>query len=308
MNHTLPAWIGIDWGTTNVRVWGVSATGEILVRHGSEKGMGRLTPDLYPEVLAGLVEGVFDTENPCPVVICGMAGARQGWREAAYLDVPADLSLMGARAVAVDVPTLGLSARILPGVCQSGTGNQDVMRGEETQLLGLSLLKPGFAGAVCMPGTHSKWAQIDGSTLNRFSTVMTGEIFDVLSHHSVLRHSVLGATDTEQQAEGFHQGVEQGAADPARLTARLFKVRAAALLDGRSAAWCSGYLSGLLIGTEIGSHLDWIVNGRIPIVGGRNLSRLYADAFSHVGVKAEIIDAEAATLRGLQSALQQIKG
>ena len=91
-----------------------------------------------------------------------MAGARQGWREAPYLDAPADLGALVAGAVAPAMPDARSSPRVLPGVCQRLMGAEDVMRGEETQLLGLGALWPGFGGVVCMPGTHSKWVQLSG--------------------------------------------------------------------------------------------------------------------------------------------------
>src|SRR5439155_22401473 len=89
-------------------------------------------------------------------------------------------------------PGTRFSPRILPGVCQRLTGAEDVMRGEETQLLGLGTLWPGFSGVVCLPGTHSKWVQLTGRRVERFATAMTGELFEVLRTHSVLRHSFAG--------------------------------------------------------------------------------------------------------------------
>src|SRR5690606_16173519 len=131
----------------------------------------------------------------------------QGWLEAPYLDAPADLSHLAARAVAPELPGTGLSARILPGVCMRSEGAEDVMRGEETQLLGLSALIPGFSGLVVMPGTHSKWATLEGTRITRFSSAMTGEIFDVLRTHSVLRHSLQGDLDGPDRDTGFAAGL-----------------------------------------------------------------------------------------------------
>src|SRR6188768_1056716 len=98
--------------------------------------MGKLTREAYPGVLTGLLADAVPTTTPIDALICGMAGARQGWLEAPYLDAPADLSHLAARAVAPEVPDTGLHARILPGVCSRIEGAEDVMRGEETQLLG----------------------------------------------------------------------------------------------------------------------------------------------------------------------------
>jgi 2-dehydro-3-deoxygalactonokinase len=178
------------------------------------------------------------------------------------------------------------------------------MRGEETQLLGLSALIPGVAGLAVMPGTHSKWALLSGTRLERFSSAMTGEIFELLRTHSVLRHSLGGELEGEDRERGFEAGLDQGLERPERLTAILFKVRAGSLLSGRSAPWCAGFLSGLLIGTEIGGQRDWIGTAEIPLVGSVGLCGLYQMGFARLGVSTRIIDATDATLAGLKAARQ----
>ena len=122
-----------------------------------------------------------------PVIICGMAGARQGWREAGYLDTPADVADIVRNALVVD--GYPRDVRILPGIAQRDAGAPDVMRGEETQLLGL--VADGVrSGLVCMPGTHSKWVMLAGGKVESFSTYMTGELFDVLSRYSILKAAI----------------------------------------------------------------------------------------------------------------------
>jgi len=153
-----------------------------------------------------------------------------------------------------------------------------------------------------MPGTHSKWAILDGTRVERFSSAMTGEIFEVLRTHSVLRHSLQGELEGPDRDLGFDAGLAQGLQNPERLTATLFKVRAASLLSGRSAPWCAGFLSGLLIGAEIGGQRDWITAAEIPLIGSPGLCRLYAQAFAVLGAKTRIVDATDATLAGLKAA------
>jgi 2-dehydro-3-deoxygalactonokinase len=294
-------WVAVDWGTSNLRAWGINAAGEIAFSRSSPDGMSRLTREQYPSVLTGLLTEVPEHVD---VLICGMAGARQGWLEAPYLDAPADLRTLSNGAVTPDMPGEQFSASILPGVCQREVGAEDVMRGEETQLLGLSALVPGFSGLVIMPGTHSKWAILEGTTLQRFSSAMTGEIFELLRVHSVLRHSLGGELDGEERDIGFDAGVVLGLDRPERLTATLFKVRAGALLSGRSPAWCAGFLSGLLIGTEIGGQRDWIGASEIPLIGSVGLCSLYQGALARIGAKSRIVDATDATLAGLKAARQ----
>ena len=295
-------WVAVDWGTSNLRAWGIDASGKPVFSRSSPDGMGKLTREQYPAVLAGLLKDAVD--HPVDALICGMAGARQGWLEAPYLDAPADLRSLATGAVAPRMPDAAISPSILPGVCLRDVGFEDVMRGEETQLLGLAALQPGFSGLVVMPGTHSKWALLDGTRLTRFSSAMTGEIFEVLKTHSVLRHSLQGELDGPDRDIGFDAGLDLGLDKPERLTATLFKVRAGSLLSGRSAPWCAGFLSGLLIGAEIGGQRDWIGTTEIPLIGSVAVSKLYQRGFRRFGVSSRIIDATDATLAGLRAARQ----
>src|SRR5690606_24108933 len=148
----------------------------------SEKGMGKLTPAEFPAALLEATQSITPGGRPVEVLICGMAGARQGWMEAPYLEAPTDLRGLNEGAVHPSMPDGSLSVSILPGVCQR-QGGENVMRGEETQLLGLAELFPGYSGLVCMPGTHSKWAMLEGTRIERFTTAMTGEMFELLKTH-----------------------------------------------------------------------------------------------------------------------------
>jgi 2-dehydro-3-deoxygalactonokinase len=299
-------WVAVDWGTTNLRAWGIGPGGEVVFARSSDQGMSRLQPGAYPGALAALLADQFAAAGPrIGTLICGMAGARQGWLEAPYLDAPADLGDLASKSVAPAIPGARWSARILPGICQRQAGAEDVMRGEETQLLGLGTLMPGFAGVVCMPGTHSKWVRLAGRRVEGFATAMTGELFEVLRTHSVLRHSLAGPLQGPHREAGFEAGLAAGLVSPQALSATLFKVRAASLLSGRSPDWCAGFLSGLLIGSEIGAQRDWLGTGEAAIVGDAGLAALYAKGLAMVGGKARIIDGTEATLAGLKTARQQ---
>ncbi len=291
------AWVAVDWGTSNVRAWGIGAADEVVFSAESDRGMGKISPADYPAVLSGLVQP--HGEIPDEVLVCGMAGARQGWKEAAYLETPADLSRLIDGAVAVP----GFPVRILPGICQRSP--EDVMRGEETQLLGLITLKGSYSGPVVMPGTHSKWVQLDGGRVTAFATAMTGELYDILGAHSVLRHSLSGERTGPATEEGVTAGLEGGLQDPALVTSLLFRTRAASLLSAKGPDWCSGYLSGLLVGAEIGARRGLLTTTGVPIIGSSRLSRLYAAGLAQIGAKSEIIDATDATLAGLKAARQQ---
>lgn len=299
------AWLAVDWGTSNLRVWGMQADGTPAFMRVSDMGMGKLTPDKFAGVLAVLVaDAAPRREVPLDAWICGMAGARQGWMEAPYLDAPADLGSLAYAAVRPPMPEAFIAPRILPGVCQKPAGSEDVMRGEETQLLGLNALVPNLSGLVILPGTHAKWVLVDGRRIERFATSMTGELFEVLRTHSVLRLSLGGAQDSAERGAGLAAGLAAGIESPQRLPSLLFKVRAGALLSGRQPDWSAGFLSGLLIGTEIGGQRDWIGEGAgdVPLVGSPVLCGLYQQGLALLGITSHIVDATDATLAGLKLA------
>lgn len=295
-------WVAVDWGTSNLRAWGIGQGGEVLFHRHSDRGMGRLSQDEFaPALLEVLGDAAQARSGALDVVICGMAGARQGWLEAPYLEAPTDLQGLLLGAVHPAVPGGAVRVSILPGVCQRA-GDDNVMRGEETQLLGLAALLPGFDGIVCMPGTHSKWAQLTGTRIDYFSTAMTGEMYEVLRLHSVLRHSLTGNLESPERALGFLAGASDGLDHPEQLLGMLFRVRASSLLSGKQPSWCAGYLSGLLIGTEIGSNRHQITDKPVPLIGSPALCELYQQVLGMIGAKSSLQDATEIVLAGLKAA------
>ena len=174
-----PDWIAVDWGTTNVRAWGLTSDGVVSCEASSSKGMGRLKPAEFESALLELVGSWLPQERRTSVLACGMVGARQGWIEAPYRQAPC----APVRAGEVVHPPTGdarLYVAILPGVSQTQP-HADVMRGEETQIAGFLSERSHFDGVICLPGTHTKWVRIHAGEIVRFQTFMTGELFDLLS-------------------------------------------------------------------------------------------------------------------------------
>lgn len=297
-------WVAADWGTSNLRIWAIAPDGSAHPVAESGHGMSRLAPGEYAGVLNDICSTLAREDGqPIDVVICGMAGARQGWLEAPYVEAPTPLGLLGAHSVRPPGAGPRLRPSILPGICIRTPGSEDVMRGEETQLLGLSALRPGFSGTVILPGTHSKWARMEGDTLTHFSTAMTGDLFHAMAGHTVLSLSLASADEVAMAPEGIAAGLTDGLESPHRLTAMLFRVRAASLLSGRDAAWCRGYLSGLLVGAEVGGHLDWIAaQNVVPVLGSPHLTPIYLQALALAGIAGEAVDGAGATIAGLKAA------
>lgn len=286
-------WIAADWGTSNMRAWAMGPDDTVLARTANGKGMGQLRPDQFEDALIEAVGDWLTEGHRVPVIACGMVGARQGWIEAPYAQVPTTpIAATMTRAPAAD-PRIEVT--IIPGVCQREPA--DVMRGEETQIAGYVALK-GHRGIVCMPGTHSKWAEIEDGEIKRFRGAMTGEIFALLVEQSVLRHSVAG--DEWDDVE-FAGGVETALEDPAILT-QLFSIRARGLLEGTGAGASRARLSGLLIGSELAGTADFWRQGTVSLIGAPKLAALYRQALEIAGGEAQLLDGEAMTLAGLCAA------
>ena len=297
-------WVAVDWGTSNLRLWAMDAHGGILARAESDLGLNKIEDGGFEAVLRGLIAGwlpeTLPQDREIRVIVCGMAGARQGWCEAPYANVPARPETLAAGAVKPTLKQAGLDVHILPGLCQ--VDDPDVMRGEETQLVGFMADHPDFAGWVCLPGTHSKWARIAQGTITAFRTYMSGEVFALLSQQSILRHSMQGADD----AAAFDAAIRHVAQNQTAFLHDLFGIRAGGLVapdGGNKAATGAATLSGYVIGSEIAdiiARLDQ--SDSIALIGDGKLASRYGRALQVHGFNAEIIDAEAATLGGLQRA------
>ncbi len=299
-----PAYVAVDWGTSSFRLWLIGDDGSVLGERRSDEGMTAAAQTGFAAVLQSHLD-VLSAPEGIPVIICGMAGARQGWVEAGYIDTPA--SLAAILTGAVSVPGQRRDIRILPGLAQRSIEAPDVIRGEETQLLGA--LSPDSHGEqiVCMPGTHSKWVRVVDGMVSGFSTFMTGELFDVITRHSILAHAVAGADAMPADTAAFEAAVAAAFRQPALATNLIFGARAGQLLHGLGAAGAQGRISGTLIGIEIAGALSTAgKQATITLVASGRLQSLYETAFRTLSLSWQTIDADAAVRRGLSAAAKAI--
>ncbi|WP_029620108.1 2-dehydro-3-deoxygalactonokinase [Pseudorhizobium marinum] len=299
-----PAYAAVDWGTSSFRLWLMDAGDTVLAERRSGEGMTSAAQTGFPEVLAAHLSAL-EAPSDLPVIICGMAGARQGWVEAGYVDVPAPLPAVLAGAVRVS--GIDRDVRILPGLAQRHADAPDVMRGEETQLLGALQSATESTQIVCMPGTHSKWVTVTNDLVTGFATFMTGELFDLLSKHSVLSHSVAGAGSFDADCPAFLSAVEAAFRAPQRVSNILFTVRSGTLLQDLSPTDAAARLSGTLIGLEIAGALGSAAeHPMIRLVASGKLRSLYESALSVLSLCFQTIDADEAVRRGLSAAAHKI--
>jgi 2-dehydro-3-deoxygalactonokinase len=275
--------IAVDWGTTNRRAY-LLLNGIVVGDENRGVGAGSLSPSQYPDEIATIRRSLGDY----PILCAGMVGSRIGWRELPYTGLPAGIATIAAKVVEV-----APEVRIIPGVARCDTP-QDVMRGEEVQLLGAVLadLVPDDA-IVCQPGTHSKWARIEEGKLVDFVTAMTGELFALLRDHSLLA-SQLG--EPALPGPAFAEGVDRGRSGD--LPTELFQIRAAGLLGKVRDEHAGSQVSGLLIGCEVAARLRTLPNQTIYILDNGALGSLYASAVEILGGTARLVSSRTAFCAG----------
>jgi 2-dehydro-3-deoxygalactonokinase len=296
----------VDWGTSSFRLWLLDSSGTVLAERRSGEGMLTAGVEGFGPILEKHLAAVA-AEETLPVVICGMAGARQGWLEAPYVALPAGLD--GILAGAVPVPGQSRDIRILPGLAQRMTDAPDVMRGEETQLAGTLPLFASGRHIICMPGTHSKWVEAADGVISGFRTWLTGELFSVLSKQSILRHSLgESAAPALPDNPAFVAACTEALGQGGDIGPSLFRIRAATLLQDQKPADAAATLSGLLIGAEIASaqRVFDLPGGKVILVASGPLGSLYAPALKFAGCSVLQADADEAVRAGLFEAAKRL--
>ena len=298
----------VDWGTSSFRLWLVDREGRIAGRRSSNEGMRVALEKGFDGILESHL-AALGAPADAPALVCGMAGAKGAWAEAGYIDLPANLEGVAQRATAV--PGASRNVFILPGLAKRDPACADVIRGEETMVLGASLKAGSEAGErlYCQPGTHSKWISMTGSTVSDFRTYMTGELFDAISNHTIIRQSVESA-DAEPAfaADGpFGDAIRAAGAQPERFTNLLFGIRGSAILFGARADESRETLSGILIGMELAGELKQRGNdAAVALIASGVLNQCYEAAFTALGVSYRTHDAEELVLAGLGRAAQTL--
>ena len=289
------SFIAADWGTTNRRAYLVDAGGGCIGEFEDDKGIMSVPRGGFGEAVAEIRARLGDH----PLLLAGMVGSNRGWIEAPYVPCPAGLQDLVAALV---WPEEGRTA-IVPGVSFVDPDEADVMRGEEVQLLGA--FAAGIVSAdslICHPGTHNKWARLRGGRIERFRTVMTGEIFNLLRENSILSDLLSGPAEP---GRAFEHGVRRGLADEC-LPAELFKIRARVLLGEAKAEDAASFGSGLLIGTDVRAGLREGDDGEVIVMGRPELTQLYAEALRIAGRQAREVDGEQAFLAGATGIVRSI--
>lgn len=287
------ALIGLDWGTTSFRAYRMGADGRILDRFSSDLGIMAVADGDFAAALRQQIAPWISGPAHPPILASGMIGSRQGWHEAPYVALPAGAPEL-ADGLASTISGDGLTVHFVPGLSvREPGGTPDVMRGEETQLVGAMAPAAG-PFLFILPGTHSKWAVASDGRIRWFATFLTGEMFAILKNHSILGRLMSGST---HDPAAFRQGLEDSATqggDPSGLLHRLFGVRSLPLFGELPETGVESYLSGLLIGTELAEATRLLPDAggsrSAVIVGRSDLARRYATALASRGFSTESAD------------------
>ena len=283
--------IGVDWGTTSFRAFRITREGTIRDSRAGPRGIMNVPDARFADTLREEI-GPWLAAGEHHVLLSGMVGSRQGWKEAPYLPCPAGAPEIAAALV--DIEFDWAQVKLVPGLSATDeAGIAEVMRGEETQVVGV-LDALGGSGLACLPGTHSIWVRVEARRITGFTTQMTGEVFGALRGHTILARMM-----REGPADGapFDQGVRRSG-DAGGLLHHVFGVRALTLAGRLAETDSAAYLSGILIGHEVRAALSGQHGTVVHVIGGPELTALYARAISACGGFPERHDGEAAA-RGL---------
>lgn len=292
-------WIAIDWGTTNFRAFLLNHQ-QVVDSVSKACGLLAIAKGEFAATLHLHLKPWLDEHGALPIVMAGMVGSQQGWQEVSYVSAPATARTLQEKALSMVTPW-GSQAWIIPGVSStSAFGLPDVMRGEEVQLLGLNALHPAHEHHVILPGTHSKHALLNEGGMTHFSTFMTGELFSLLS-----QHSLLGRALPEQQDDSmaFEQGVLTAKAG-APFSHLIFSARTRRLNGEIALSSVHSYLSGLLIGYELSAmpteKTCWIV-------GSPALCKRYLQAAKALRIALHTADGNTCFLQGMATLYTQLQ-
>jgi 2-dehydro-3-deoxygalactonokinase len=289
--------IAVDWGTSSLRAYRLGHDAEVLEQRSAAAGLIACHGN-FEAVLAQQLAGWDDAT----IVMAGMIGSRNGWHEVPYVECPAGAELIAAGMR--EVAATGFSGRrifIAPGVChRPAGGTPEVMRGEEVQLLGLvDRLAGSGPHTLCLPGTHSKWATLEQGRITGFRSAMTGELYAVLTQHSLLGASM--QPDAGDEPAAFARGLAT-ARSAGGLPSHLFSVRTLDLFGELTPAQAPSYLSGLLIGHELEGLAPHA--GRVHLIGSAALTQRYERALRARGIEP-VVHSDALSARGLHRLARQ---
>jgi 2-dehydro-3-deoxygalactonokinase len=301
-----------DWGTSNLRLFLCDDEGEPLDQKsgpGAAELAGGDRAACFAETFDSLTAPWKVANGELPAVLCGMVGSSIGWIQAPYVPCPT----LPERIIDACCALRSGAIHIVPGLsCHNRFDAPDFMRGEETQILGALTRIPGLRQGtrlLCLPGTHTKWILLNDGVLRDFFTAPSGELYALLSQHSVLvrKPEREGASDLA----AFKTAVARFNHFPnAQLLHRLFECRSRQLSGELTAESSEAYLSGLIVASDVhgalGSLAAAVTERSVYLVGTSRLMQLYSLALESHGWATSQLDGAQASLGGLARVQQRL--
>ncbi|WP_138417068.1 2-dehydro-3-deoxygalactonokinase [Sinomonas gamaensis] len=307
MTDLSPRLIGLDWGTTSCRAYLLGDDGAVFDQRPGGRGVLALTQSgnreaAFERELADLCGPWLERNPKLPLVASGMVGSNQGWVEAGYQNLPVDL--MSRPDYLTEVATPYGPLYIIPGLFKEGSGQDfpDVIRGEETQLLGALPEAPHSVGepatsaepaVVVLPGTHTKWVRLEGTVVTDFVTSMTGELFGLVTKQSIIAR--LAEDAQEPDITAFERGLDVAFGREADIASTLFSARTLVMAGQLKPTAVKDYVSGLMIGAEVERFArSWMgEHQEATICANAQLAWRYARALERAGVKSTLAPEDA---------------
>jgi len=304
--------VAVDWGTSHLRAFLCKVNSDkTLSQVDKVNGLG------VNKVINSFEQTLFDCLAPwvaqygkVPIFMMGQIGSSIGWKETDYLSCPIQLEDIASKGVSFFCS--GHDITIIPGLsCRLNNDNYDVMRGEELQALGWleqDCRRYNGTHLLCLPGTHTKWVLIKAGKIELFKTAMTGELFDLLTNHSIL----IQKNDATFDQPSFQKGADFTLkSELGSFTHGLFSVRSKQLFGELTPSQASSYLSGLLIGSDVRAAMnaeEWQLSelGEVSIIGTKHLSQQFSQVLKLHGIKTNICKVTDMTLLGFNAIYQKI--
>nr|PMI00081.1 hypothetical protein BCU55_12415 [Shewanella sp. 10N.286.48.A6] len=253
-------------------------------------GLLQVPDGQFGSSLAEVLEAWLGRYQHLPIYMAGMVGSLKGWINVDYVSTPASAALLSRGKHSFQLPW-GVTGTIYPGISHQTDKQYDVMRGEEVQLLGLSLLTQKNELSAILPGTHSKHACIDRQQIVDFKSYLTGEVFSLLINHSLLGKGI--TLDDEFEETSFLAGVDD--AQQGEFTHQIFLGWTHRLFGKLSDSQVGDYLSGMLIGFE----LKQTSQPFYYLVGNQKMCERYQFALNHLEKQSEIVCGDRCFLAGM---------
>ena len=257
----------------------------------TQEGMKFIDQNEFEKILIKNIDAWNNKFDIKVIIASGMVGAKQGWIEVPYINSPCDIRNVNFKTFKI---LDDANIHILSGVSQFNPS--DVMRGEETQIAGFLLNNVDFNGSICLPGTHSKWVNMNSYNIQEFTTFLTGELYEIVKKYSILNHSL---NTTELDDEIVKSSAKLIIENPSFISNKLFEIRADNLLKNSNQTSNNSKLVGYLLGIELSGSKTYWENKDLVIIGSSNLNKYYELILNGRSKSIQLFNSNDMVLNGL---------